>query len=119
MTDKIQESLTEDIVQRQVDAYNARDIEAFCALYHDDIELYDFPNTLLFSGKAALAKRYSGRFDSNPDLNAAIHKRLVMGQFICDLETASGATFGSKRAIVIYEVEDNLIRRAWIKHDHA
>lgn len=33
----------EAVVQRQLEAYNARDLEAFVAQYADDVELYRPP----------------------------------------------------------------------------
>ncbi len=34
----------ENIVNQQLEAYNAHDIDAFVKTYHDDIELFMFPN---------------------------------------------------------------------------
>ena len=35
----------EDPVKRQLDAYNARDLERFVAEYHDDVNVYRPPAT--------------------------------------------------------------------------
>lgn len=37
----------EEIVQQQLDAYNARDIDAFMACWADDAQYYQHPDTLL------------------------------------------------------------------------
>ncbi len=45
------DSEAEVIVQRQVDAYNKRDLEAFLDSYADDAEAFNFPARLMGSGK--------------------------------------------------------------------
>ena len=37
----------QDVVQQQLDAYNARDIDAFMACWADDAQYYEHPDTLL------------------------------------------------------------------------
>ena len=48
----------ESIVQRQLDAYNARNIEALMATYTEDIELFEHPAKLLASGAAQVRQRH-------------------------------------------------------------
>lgn len=52
----------QDVVQQQLDAYNARDIDAFMACWADDAQYYEHPDTLLASGKAAIRERHLVRF---------------------------------------------------------
>ena len=100
----------ETIVQRNIDAYNARDIEAFMKDYADDIKLYAYPNTLQTEGKEAMRKGYENWFDSVPDLSAFIKKRIVIGNKVIDEEqvTANGQIFN---AVVIYEIENGKISK--------
>ncbi len=46
----------EAVVQRQLDAFNARDIDALMATYADDIELFEHPAKLLAAGAAQCGK---------------------------------------------------------------
>ena len=50
------------VVQRQLDAYNARDIDALLATYADDAQLFEHPAKLLASGAAQLRERFTARF---------------------------------------------------------
>ncbi|NRA93801.1 MAG: nuclear transport factor 2 family protein [Psychroserpens sp.] len=102
------ESSVEAIVQRNLDAYNARDIDAFMADYADDVKLYAYPNTLRTEGKEAMRKSYKEWFDRTPDLNAFIKNRIVYGNKVIDEEqvTANGQIFN---AVAIYEVENGKI----------
>ncbi len=56
-----QQSDPVSVVQRQLDAYNARDIDALMATYAEDTEQFDFPNTPLAIGAVAVRARQSVR----------------------------------------------------------
>jgi len=100
----------EAIVQRNLDAYNARDIDAFMADYSDDVKTYAYPNTLRTEGKEAMRKGYSDWFARVKDLRAYIKKRIVIGNKVIDEEqvTANGQIFN---AVAIYEVENGKITK--------
>ncbi len=101
----------EPIVQKQLEAYNSRDIEAFLATYSNDVKLYNyFPNTLITDGKTAMRKGYADFFESTPDLHCEIRNRIIITNVVIDEEeiTANGNTFN---AVAIYEVEDGKIVR--------
>lgn len=105
------------VVQAQVEAYNARDIDRFSACFSDDIEIYDFPDTLILRGKAALTQRYTKRFSESDDLKATILNRFSNDRFVVDIEDLTGSAFGTAPAAVIYEVDGDLIVKAWfIRH---
>jgi len=100
----------EAIIQRNLDAYNARDIDAFMKDYTDDVKLYAYPNTLQTEGKDAMRKSYASWFEKTKDLRAFIKKRIVIGNKVIDEEqvTANGQVFN---AVAIYEVENGLIKK--------
>ncbi len=52
----------EAVVQAQVEAYNARNIDAFLATYSDDAQLFEFPDKLIAKGSTQLRERYEARF---------------------------------------------------------
>src|SRR5262249_17884249 len=68
-------SAVETLIEKQLDAYNARDLEAFLAFYSDEAELHSLATGPLGKGKADLRKRYSARF-SDSLLHAVIVKRM-------------------------------------------
>ncbi len=110
----------EAIVQRQVDAYNAHDIEAFVATYTDDAELFLHPSELIAKGSAQIRERYSRRFrEARP--SAVIPKRMVLGRTVIDQEEITTVSpdgqRGTIRALVIYEIPHDKIARAWLITD--
>jgi hypothetical protein len=102
------------VVQRQLDAYNARDIDALLATYGIDSQQYAHPGQLIAEGHAQIRARMSERFQE-ANLHAKLLKREVMGHVVIDHEIVT-RTFpegtGTQEMIAIYEVRDGLIRSA-------
>ena len=105
----------EAVVQRQLEAYNARDIDALLAVYADDAQAFEHPSTLLASGSAQLRERFMARF-REPNLHAALVERVVMGHIVVDHEKVT-RTFpegpGSLELLMIYDVQKGRIAKAW------
>lgn len=105
----------EALVQRQLDAYNAHDLEAFLATYAEDITLFRLPDPEpVLSGREALAAFYATRRFRLPDLRAECLQRAVLGGRIVDHERVFGIEGGPSEVVVIYEVAEGLIRRVWM-----
>ena len=105
----------EAVVQRQLEAYNAKDIEALMATFADDVEAFEYPNTLLFSGIKKMRERLTARLQE-PNLHAQLLNRIMMGNLVIDHEIVT-RTFpegaGQLETIVIYEVRDGKIAKNW------
>jgi hypothetical protein len=115
------------VVERQLDAYNRRDIDAFMACYAEDVELLRFPprrfnpRRLLAPVRAKLGQprkramrdTYERLFRNTPDLHAEIVARVVHGNIVIDHERVTGQARGEFTTVAIYEVHAHLIRRVW------
>lgn len=103
----------EAVVAAQLEAFNARDIEAFVRCYAPDAQILRFPSgDLIAEGHAEIRQRWGHLFGEDPDLQARVAARMVSEGFMIDDERA----FIRGRpddGIVIYEVRDGLIRRCW------
>jgi len=104
----------EDVVQRQVDAYNNRDIDQFVACHSAAVQLYHFSDTSPFcKGAVKLKEIYGDVFDNSPNLHAKILSRTVLGNKVIDHEMVSGRKGVSETEIIaIYEVENDPIAKA-------
>ena len=102
----------EQIVQRNLEAYNNRDLEKFMSWFSEDIELYSFSEMkLVASGKPAIEKLYKELFEASPNLHSTILKRIVFDNKVIDHESIVGRK-GSKEVleiVMIYEVKDGKI----------
>jgi len=103
----------EDIVQRQLNAYNAHDLDAFLEYYADDATLYYFPDRQMAKGKEAMRKMYAF-LEKMPDLHASITNRMVRNNVVIDEEqlTLVRGRKGSS-GIAIYVVENNKISKVY------
>ena len=105
----------EAVVQRQLNAYNARDIEALMATYAEDAQQFEHPSKLLASGSAEIRERFLGRF-KEPNLHAQLLNRIVAGNMVIDHEQVT-RTFpegtGKIDLVAMYEVQNGKIAKAW------
>jgi hypothetical protein len=103
-----------DVVQRQLDAYNARDLERFLAEFHDDVQVFRPPAPEpVISGKAAFAAFYASQRFNRPQLHAHIVGRLVMGQRVIDHERISGLGDADVEMTVVFDVVGERIQTMW------
>ena len=105
-------STPEQLVQEQLDAYNARDLERFVAQYSADVEVYEYPGMLIMAGRETFTERYRARFQTE-GLRAEVTHRAVLGNRVVDHEIAwiNGPDQPPVEVVVVYTNEDGLIDR--------
>lgn len=104
----------EAIVQRQVDAYNARDLASFIAVYSDTIKVFRPPATQpSIEGRAAFAEFYATQRFNRPGLHAQIVNRMIFGNKVIDHERISGVREQPFEVAVVYAIVDGMIATVW------
>src|SRR5580704_10076653 len=107
----------ESIVAKQLDAYNARDIDAFMTAWHEDAQYFEHPDKLLANGAAEIRARHEIRF-KEPDLHGTLVARMSVGSLVVDREVVT-RNFpqgrGQVDVIAIYEIKGGKIATAWFK----
>ncbi|MBI4945923.1 MAG: amidohydrolase family protein [Bacteroidetes bacterium] len=100
------------LAQRQLNAYNFRNIDAFLEPYDDDVEIYNFPDKLLYKGKEEMRKKYSKMFENTPNLHCELLGRIVQGNVVIDKERVQ---FADKivEAVAMYHIENNKIKKVY------
>ena len=100
----------EAIVNLQLEAYNARDIDRFVATYSEDIEIYNWKWELTVKGHKQLRERYADFFKNTPNLHCHIENRIVYGNKVVDKERVIA---GERiiEAVAIYEVANGKIKK--------
>lgn len=106
-----------DVVQRQFDAYNAQDIDAFCATYSDDCIIARYNGETLQAGKDAIRARYTKTWSDYPKNRAWSVNRIAHGDVVVDHEKGERSPEGPFfEAIVIYTVKgDRIVRVDFIQ----
>lgn len=108
----------EQVVQQQLEYYNAHDLEGFLSTYHQDAVIYRLTDhTILMQGIDEIRERYAKRFmEAKP--HAVINNRIVVGNQVIDEEHVTLINEpGIKRVVAIYEVVSGSIRRVWFLYD--
>jgi hypothetical protein len=100
--------------QRQLDAYNARNLECFVAEYTDDVVVYRLPETAPFLvGKSALAEHYRKNRFNLPGLHAELVNRMTFGNKVIDQERVLGVKEQPMEVAAIFEVTPAGISKVW------
>lgn len=102
----------EEIVQKQLIAYNNKDLEGYISMFSDEVQLYNFPGEMILQGKEQMRERYKIRFES-PNLNAVVVSRTLLGDYVIDYEKVSGIREEIVEASIIYHISDGLIDKMW------
>lgn len=103
-----------DIAQGQLDAYNKQDLEGFLSWYTDDVEIYTFPNELLYKGKEEMRKKYASAWKLNPGQKAQVLHRIYVGNTVMDREHVTGRADNiAVNVIAIYKIENEKIKQVY------
>ena len=104
-----------EVVQRQLDAYNARDLSRFVANYSDSVQVFRPPAVQpALVGKAQLTDFYATQRFNLPALNAELVRRVAFGNIVADHERIRGARAEPVDALAVYRVQDGLIQTVWL-----
>lgn len=112
-----QNNSPEQVVQKNLDYYNQRDIEGFMDLFSEDIVFYNFDdNKITANGLDEVRKLYTALFTSSPSLHSNILKRIVFDNKVIDHESIVGRKGSSEtlELVLIYEVKNNKINKVTI-----
>jgi len=104
-----------DVVDTQLDAYFARDLERFVACYTPSVLITNAAGQVLAEGHGAMREMYDGLFENSPELTGRIANRIVVGNFVADHEEIEGFNMPgsptSIQAVAVYQVTDGKISR--------
>ena len=107
----------EEVVQDNLDSYNQRDIDGFMRSFSDSSGVYRFGELIpLANGRDEIRQLYQKLFNASPNLHSKIAHRTNLGNKIIDHELITGRNGDSQvlELVVIYEVENDLIKRMTI-----
>ena len=107
VNDILQETPTQ-VVQRQVNAYNARNIDAFLSTYSEDVQIFNEKGEITMEGHEAMRKVYAPMFDRVTDLYCNITNRITINNKVIDKEKVR---FNGRYvdAVALYTVENGKI----------
>jgi len=75
-----------ELAAAQLVAYNAKDLDAFCACYADDVRVLDAEGTVTLQGSEPFRARYAELFGGWDEVRATVSERLVLEPHTIDFE---------------------------------
>jgi hypothetical protein len=104
--------MSADLVQRQLDAYNAQDIDAMMACYAKDAVLGALNGAVSHAGLAAVRQRHVELFFQYPKNHARLVHRIDLGATVIDHEDVERAPGGERfQVAAIYTLNGGQITR--------
>jgi uncharacterized protein (TIGR02246 family) len=101
-----------DIAQKQLDAYNAQDLEKYVTYFTEDCIVSGLNGTPTETSRDAIKARYAKAFATFPQNKAELKNRIVVGNTVIDHELVIRAPGGEQFEIIaIYTFRDGLIAR--------
>ena len=104
----------EEVVQKQLEAYNNRDIEIFMSVIDESVTVHNFETgEITLEGYDACKKTYAALFEGSPKLHSKILTRTLFDNKVIDHEYITGRK-GSDTPIelvLIYEVNHEKITK--------
>jgi hypothetical protein len=102
------------LVQRQLDAYNNKDVDGWLSTYAHDARQFKLHGVCIANGHSDMRKNIEARF-KEPDLHARLLHRTVMNNIVVDHEVIT-RNFpqgkGEIEMLCIYEIYQGLIQAA-------
>jgi hypothetical protein len=103
----------EAVIDRQIETYNAGDIDGFLATYAKDALIYNSAkgDAPVMRGHEEMRAVYGAMFKANPGRRADIKGKTRTGAFAAYHEYLPDINLN---ALAVYEVKDGLITRVWL-----
>ncbi|WP_394843472.1 nuclear transport factor 2 family protein [Pendulispora brunnea] len=103
-----------EVVQRQFDAYNRRNLEDFLANFSENIKVFRPPSPEpAIVGKRQLAEFYAKERFNRDALRAELVSRTVLGNKVFDFERIWGVRETPFEMMAVFEVQDGAIQTIW------
>lgn len=103
------------LVQKQLEAYNERDIDPFMAVFHEEISLWELnASSPSVSGFEAVKEVYNDLFEASPELHSEVVNRSTIGKKVLDYELVTGIRGSDETMtlIMVYEIKGGKIWKA-------
>jgi hypothetical protein len=112
----------EQIVEKQMRAYDERDIDSMMAVFCKEIKVVDFSNNkIIIEGINDCRKMYVELFSNSPNLRAEIVNTITFDNKVIVQEYIHGRNGSSEKIeqVVIFEINDEKINRINMIRKHT
>lgn len=96
-----------DVVNQRMHAYNQHDLKQFLATYHENVQIYTYPDTRLAEGKEHLQSIFEPMLKEGK-VKVKIHHQMQKDSYVINHETVIYGT-AETEYVSVYKVENGLI----------
>lgn len=101
-------------VNEQLDAFNVHDLDAFLDCYTTDAVIGSLTGGVIAETRAQWRDYYTTMFRDEPEINATLLHRIIVGRIVADLELIGGIEGPARESLVLYQLgETGYIDRVW------
>jgi uncharacterized protein (TIGR02246 family) len=106
------------LADTQLAAYNAADLDAFCACFHPDVAVLTADGSVRMAGMLAFREAYATMFARFTNVAAHVDARVALGRHVVEREYWSRVDRGTDErlegaVLVRYSEQDGLLR--WVQ----
>lgn len=112
----INEDVAANIVQKHIEPFNNRNLEAFANAFDENVSVNRFPSEKMYSGRNTLKENYKQFFKNNKKSKVVILNRMTHNNIVIDEElvTVNNTT---NRQVTIYDTDaDNINSMTFISN---
>ena len=107
-----------DVASKQLDAYNAQDLDTYVSFFAADCVVSGLNGTPTETSRDAIKARYAKAFAQFPQNKAVLKNRIAVGNTVVDHELVIRAPGGEQFEIIaIYTFKDGLIAEQYVFND--
>lgn len=106
----------EIIVDKQLETFNAGDLNGFVSCFSDTVSVQNFPKDFLYKGRTELKNNYGRHMDENLSTRFEVINRMVMDNIVIDEEVVRENEEDYHQA-AIYEVTQGSISKMTLIHE--
>jgi hypothetical protein len=96
-----------DVVNQRMHAYNQHDLKQFLSTYHENVQIYTYPDTRLAEGKEHLQSIFEPMLKEGK-VKVKIHHQMQKDSYVINHETVIYGT-AETEYVSVYKVENGLI----------
>ncbi len=102
------------IIEKQVETFNARDLEGFVGCYSKDVVVLNYQADTLYTGRDEMRENYRKFYENNPSVEVKVASRISIGSSVIDQEIVTIGDQQNKQ-VALYETDDLIKSMSFIR----
>jgi hypothetical protein len=105
---------SEMLVQRQWNAYNTKNVQAFLTCFDEDVKVYNYPASILYNGIKELERNYTPQLENSSKTHCELKSRIMSGDTVVDKVAIKEPGKIDNEQIIVYKVSNHKIKGIYL-----